>query len=82
MQPFEKIREYSEKVCAQVIWKKACPAIMEEIENHLTDQRDSYMAGGTDEDAATDLAIAQMGDPAMIGAQLTGCTGQNLHGAC
>jgi cell division protein FtsW (lipid II flippase) len=70
MQPYEKIPEYSRSVCDQIRWKKAHPVITEEIENHLVDQRDAYMAEGKDEIAATDHAIAQMGDPVIVGMQL------------
>jgi cell division protein FtsW (lipid II flippase) len=70
MQPFERIKEYSKTVCDQVKWKKAHAIITEEIENHLVDQRNAYIAGGADEDAATDQAIAQMGDPVYVGTEL------------
>ena len=70
MTPFEKIQAYSKAVCAQMRWKKAHPIITEEIENHLIDQRNAYMADGADEAAATDKAITQMGDPVTVGAQL------------
>ncbi len=70
MQPFEKIKEYSKTVCDQVKWKKAHAIITEEIENHIIDQRSAYIADGTDEAAATDQAIAQMGDPVFVGTEL------------
>ncbi len=70
MQPFEKIKEYSLTVCEQIHWKKAHPVIAEEIENHMMDQRDAYMAEGAEEAAATDQAIAQMGDPVAVGTAL------------
>ena len=70
MTPFEKIQAYSKAVCAQMRWKKAHAVITEEIENHLIDQRNAYMADGADEAAATDKAITQMGDPVTVGAQL------------
>lgn len=70
MQPFEKIKEYSKTVCGQIRWKKAHPVITEEIGNHLIDQMNAYIAEGADEAAATDDAIAQMGDPVIIGTQL------------
>jgi cell division protein FtsW (lipid II flippase) len=57
-------------VCEQIRWKKAHFRIAEEIENHITDQRDSFMAQGLDEEAATDRAIAHTGDAITIGAQL------------
>lgn len=70
MQPFERIREYSQAVCSRIKWKKAHPAVAEEIENHLVDQRNAYMAEGADEAVATDRAIVQMGDPVVVGVQL------------
>ena len=70
MQPFEKIQEYSKSVCDQIRWKKAHSVISEEIENHLVDQRDAYIADGLDEINATNNAIVQMGDPITIGTQL------------
>jgi len=70
MQTFEKIQEYATAVCDQIKWKKAHAVISEEIENHLIDQRDAYMAGGAGETAATNKAIVQMGDPIAIGTQL------------
>ncbi len=70
MEPFEKIQEYSKSVCDQIRWKKAHLVITEEIENHLADQRDAYIAEGENEITATDHAIIQMGDPVDIGTQL------------
>ncbi|MGL6197456.1 MAG: permease prefix domain 1-containing protein [Lachnospiraceae bacterium] len=51
-------------------WKKAHIRVAEEMENHIFDQRDSYMTQGLDEDTATDKAITDTGDAAAIGAQL------------
>jgi cell division protein FtsW (lipid II flippase) len=70
MQPVDKIHEFSKIVCAQIRWKRAHPVIMEEIENHIVDQRDAYIANGADEVEATTNAIVQMGDPVDIGNQL------------
>ena len=70
MQPFEKIKEYAKTVCDQIKWEKAHSIIREEIENHLIDQRDAYIANGADETAASDQAIAQMGDPVFVGTEL------------
>ncbi len=70
MQPFEKITEYSQAVCRQIRWKKARPAVAREITGHLLDQKAAYMREGAQEDAAAEKAIAQMGDPIEVGAQL------------
>lgn len=70
MRPVDKIHEFSKIVCEQIRWKKAHPVIMEEIENHIADQRDAYIVNGADEAEATANAIIQMGDPVDIGNQL------------
>lgn len=70
MQPIDKIAEYEQKVCDQVRWKKVHPMISRELEAHILDQRDAYMADGEDEESATDKAIAQMGDPILTGSML------------
>ena len=65
--PFET---YTKKVCEQIRWKKARPAVAKEMENHLIDQRDAYIAAGDDASAATEKALLQMGDPVSVGAAL------------
>ncbi|GAU78080.1 permease prefix domain 1-containing protein [Fusibacter sp. 3D3] len=70
MQPFDKIQEYSKFVCEQIRWQSAHGNIISEIENHIKDQRDAYMAEGMAEMEATENAILQMGDPMIIGTQL------------
>ena len=64
------IKEYINKVCEQIRWKKAHCVIAEEIENHITDQRDAYISKGTDEEVATEQAIKEMGDPIQVGTGL------------
>lgn len=73
MESFNRIKKYSQIVCEQIRWKKAHAPITEEIENHIIDQRNAYIAQGMSEDHATDEAISQMGDPVTVGAQLD-CT--------
>ncbi|MDF2686575.1 MAG: hypothetical protein K0S55_1757 [Clostridia bacterium] len=70
MQQFDKIHAYSKLVCDQIRWKKAQPVIAEEIENHLIDQKEVYMADNMDEETATAEAIQQMGDPVQVGTEL------------
>jgi cell division protein FtsW (lipid II flippase) len=70
MQAFKKIQDYTEAVCDQVRWKQAHATIAEEMENHIIDQRDAYISDGMDEAAATQKAIAQMGDHITVGALL------------
>ena len=70
MQAFDKIQDYAKAVCGQIRWGQAHAAIAEEIENHIIDQRDAYICDGMDETAATQKAIAQMGDHVTVGTLL------------
>lgn len=70
MQPFDRIHEYSKRVCNQIRWEKAHEPVLKEIENHILDQRDAYIADGLDVYEATEHAIRQMGDPIVVGTQL------------
>lgn len=70
MDSFEKIKDYSNKVCEQIRWQKAKSNIAKEIEDHLLDQRDAYILDGDNENSATDKSIIQMGDPEYIGREL------------
>ena len=70
MQAYDLIKEYCNKVSEQIRWKKAKPVIYTEIENHLCDQRDAYIADGDNENIATEKAIKQMGDAVLIGQEL------------
>ncbi|HML36061.1 MAG TPA: permease prefix domain 1-containing protein [Bacillota bacterium] len=70
MTSLDRINEYVNDVCQQIRWKKARSRISEEMTNHIIDGRDSYMAQGFDERAATEKALAETGGAAEIGAQL------------
>jgi len=62
-----EIKKYSDAVCEQVRWKKAKAVITSEIESHIYDQRDAYIADGESQEEATRKAILQMGDPVSVG---------------
>lgn len=66
----DEIKRYSTTVCEQIRWKKAHPGIAKEIDDHLCDQRDSYLAEGDEEETATQKAILQMGDAVHVGTLL------------
>ena len=66
----DKIKEYSQIVCEQIRWKKARASVANEIENHISDQRDAYIEFGMDESLAVDKALEQMGDPVAVGERL------------
>ncbi len=66
----DAFHRYAEKVCEQIRWKKAHPAVAQEIEDHLTDQKNAYLAAGDSESIAEEKALLQMGDPISVGAAL------------
>lgn len=66
----DAFKRYAEKVCEQIRWKKAHPAVAQEIEDHLTDQKNAYLAAGDSESIAEEKALMQMGDPVSVGAAL------------
>ncbi len=64
---FDEIKKYSTTVCDQIRWKKVHPMIAKEIEDHICDQRDSYLSQGEEEETATFNAIKEMGDAVKVG---------------
>ena len=70
MQQPSKITEYLDAVRQQIRWKKAQFSVLEEINNHITDQKNAFLSEGLNEEEATDKAIADMGDPIVVGEQL------------
>ncbi|MCL2216580.1 MAG: FtsW/RodA/SpoVE family cell cycle protein [Defluviitaleaceae bacterium] len=69
MRSLDRINDYVNLVCRQIRWKKAHNRISEEMLNHITDGRDSYIARGLDEQAATEKAIADTGDAMIVGTE-------------
>lgn len=70
MQQPSKITEYLEAVRQQIRWKRAQSPVLEEINNHIADQKDAFIREGLTEEEATDKAIVEMGDPIVVGEQL------------
>lgn len=70
MQQPSRIAEYLEAVRQQIRWKKAQSPVLEEINNHITDQKNAFLSEGYNEEEAVDKAIAEMGDPFVVGEQL------------
>lgn len=63
-------RDYLNEVSRQIRCKKAVPMLEKELQAHMEDQRDDYLAQGISEDEAQRLAIQQMGDPVETGKKL------------
>ncbi|HBN83513.1 MAG TPA: FtsW/RodA/SpoVE family cell cycle protein [Clostridiales bacterium] len=70
MQPHEKVKQYLDTICEQIRYKRIHNELREEPENHITDQKQAYIAQGMDEETGTFKAVEQMGDPVMVGTQL------------
>ena len=69
LQP-NKITAYLEAVGQQIRWKRAQAPVLEELNNHITDQKNAFIHEGLNEQLATDKSIAEMGDPMVVGEQL------------
>lgn len=65
-----KIAAYLQAVREQIRWKRAQDPLLQEIENHIADQKNALLGEGVDEETATDRAVAEMGDPVTVGQQL------------
>jgi cell division protein FtsW (lipid II flippase) len=66
----EKIVEYLKATSEQIRWKRARPVLISELQTHLIEQKDAYIAQGMDEMAAEAEALRQMGDPITVGQEL------------
>ena len=66
----ETVRAYLDAVGEQIRWRRARPAAIRELEQHLEDQREEFLAGGHPPEEAERLAVEEMGDPAAVGAEL------------
>ena len=62
--------EYLEIVSSQVRCKRAVPYLKEELEDHIQDQKDAYIAEGMNPFEAEMKAVKEMGDPVETGVQL------------
>lgn len=65
-----KITDYLEMVSKRIRWKKAHPLVLKELNDHIIDQKNAFIDDGFDEEEAIDKAIAEMGDPTLVGKQL------------
>ena len=61
---------YCEQVSEQIRWKRMRGVVTRELEQHLCDQQDAYLAQGKEEEEAARMAVAQMGDARTVGQAL------------
>ena len=62
--------DYMDQAMEQVRWRRARPALAQEIRTHLLDQRDACLAQGMSQTEAEAESLRQMGDPVEVGTQL------------
>lgn len=66
----ELLNAYLSQIGAQIRWRRARPALLQELEDHALAQLSDGLAAGLSEDEAAAEAIRQLGDPVEIGQQL------------
>ena len=47
-----------------------CPVIAKEVEDHIEDQKQVFMAEGMKEEEAEKAAVEEMGDPVEVGVEM------------
>lgn len=62
--------EYLNKLISQIRYKKTHEPIREEIEAHIEDQTEAYEMDGLSYEEALEAAVAEMGDPVLVGGEL------------
>ena len=70
MQEHKTFRDYLDKVCEQIRWKKAHVIACRELGDHLEDRQAALLESGLTEDEAANQAVLDMGDAALVGSQL------------
>ena len=63
-------RDYLELMTGQIRCKKMCPVIAREVEDHIEDQKQAFMAEGMTEEEAEKAAVEEMGDPVEVGVEM------------
>lgn len=65
-----KVKDYLQDVCSHIRWKRAHEIVHKELEAHIEDQQEAFIASGIDEAAASAMAVEEMGDAAVVGSLL------------
>ena len=74
--------DYMDQAMEQVRWRRARPALAQELRTHLLDQRDACLAQGMSQTEAEAESLRQMGTRWRWVPSWTGCTGLRPSGAC
>lgn len=68
MPEHKTIQDYLNTVAQQIRWKRARPVLMQELSQHMEDQRDAFASEGLSN--TEELTIAEMGDAVSVGLEL------------
>lgn len=63
-------QEYLKSLTEQIRTKRARIMVAEEVEAHIEDQKQDFMAHGLGEEEAESMAVVEMGDPVETGVKL------------
>lgn len=63
-------QEYLKSLTEQIRTKRARTMVAEEVEAHIEDQKQDFMAHGLGEEEAESMAVIEMGDPVEAGVKL------------
>lgn len=64
-----RLQEFFEAVCGQIRYNCVHKTIINELEDHIEQQKGVFIEKGFDEETALDKTLEQMGDPVVIGKQ-------------
>ncbi len=73
------IKEYLDTVCEQIRFEKAHYFVKKELKDHIHDQAQAFVLSGMDKKTALQKAIAEMGDPILVGTELDRVHRPNLE---
>lgn len=65
-----RIEEYLNLLTGQIRCEKAKDPVKREIQAHIEDQIEAFIAGGMQEEEAQEAAVLEMGDPVAVGGDL------------
>ncbi len=64
------IEDFLQKACSQIRYKGIHSSIINELTDHIEEQKSQYVKQGLNEKVAITKAVEQMGDPVVVGKQL------------
>ena len=65
-----RIKDFLENVCNEIKYKPIRKDISEELELHIQDIKEEYIASGMNDNEAEEKAVSNMGDAEEIGKKL------------